>query len=292
MFRNVSTWWRHAKLWQRLAALFAGLVAAVAVMALVMGMIRAVQYQQLVTQAKQRQEQYSQRFRFDPGQIISDGNFFNAEAMTAAQVQNFLNEQGQECSGARCLKSLLVDTPDKRADALCKAYTGSRKQSAAMVIDAVAHACGISQRVLLTMLQKEQHLVSASQVSDFQIKSAMGLSCPDDDSCDPAYAGFFNQVYGAARRYKYYQAHESRYGYHVRRANWVRYHPNASCGGAYVYIENEATALLYIYTPYQPNEAALKADGGEGDACSSYGNRNFALIYRGWFGDPADSSTK
>ena len=59
----------------------------------------------------------------------------------------------------------------------------------------------------------------------------------------------------------------------------------AGCGGSDVYIENKATALLYIYTPYQPNEAALAAGAGEGDSCSSYGNRNFSIIYRGWFGD-------
>ena len=55
---------------------------------------------------------------------------------------------------------------------------------------------------------------------------------------------------------------------------------------AEVYIENTATALLYIYTPYQPNLAALEAGAGEGDACSTYGNRNFSIIYSGWFGDP------
>ena len=43
--------------------------------------------------------------------------------------------------------------------------------------------------------------------------------------------------------------------------------------------------LVIIYTPYQPNEAALAAGAGEGDSCSSYGNRNFSIIYRGWFGD-------
>ena len=53
-----------------------------------------------------------------------------------------------------------------------------------------------------------------------------------------------------------------------------------------MYIENKATALLYIYTPYQPNTAALAAGAGEGDSCSAYGNRNFSIIYTGWFGNP------
>ena len=43
-----------------------------------------------------------------------------------------------------------------------------------------------AQKVLLTMLQKEQHLVTATAPTDFQIRAAMGLSCPDDANCDPA----------------------------------------------------------------------------------------------------------
>ena len=107
-------------------------------------------------------------------------------------------------------------------------------------------------------------------------------------NCDAKYAGFFNQVYGAAKRYQYYVRHESQYAYHAGALNYVRYNPNAGCGGSDVYIENKATALLYIYTPYQPNEAALKAGAGEGDACSTYGNRNFAIIYNSMFGNPRD----
>ncbi len=136
------------------------------------------------------------------------------------------------------------------------------------------------------MLQKEQHLVTATAPTDFQIRAAMGLSCPDDANCDPAYAGFFNQVYGAARRYRYYLNHPDDYAYHAGRFNYVQYSPIPSCGGSQVYIENNATALLYVYTPYQPNQAALEAGTGEGDACSSYGNRNFSLIYTDWFGNP------
>ena len=43
-------------------------------------------------------------------------------------------------------------------------------------------------------------------------------------------------------------------------------------------IENRATAALYYYTPFTPNAAALANLGGTGDACLSYGNRNFWLL--------------
>lgn len=144
----------------------------------------------------------------------------------------------------------------------------------------------MSQKVLLTVMQKEQHLVTAVNLSNYQLMAAMGLNCPDTADCDPTYAGFFRQVYGAAKRYRYYLEHEEQYGYTAHSLNYIQYHPNAACGGAQVYIENKATALLYIYTPYQPNIAALAAGNGTGDSCSSYGNRNFALIYTSWFGSP------
>jgi hypothetical protein len=51
-----------------------------------------------------------------------------------------------------------------------------------------------------------------------------------------------------------------------------------------VLIQNQATAGLYNYTPYQPNAAALAAGYGTGDSCSAYGNRNFWLYFRDWFG--------
>ena len=46
-----------------------------------------------------------------------------------------------------------------------------------------------------------------------------------------------------------------------------------------VYVKNKATAALYTYTPYQPNEAALNNMYGLGDRCSAYGNRNFYNMF-------------
>ncbi len=59
---------------------------------------------------------------------------------------------------------------------------------------------------------------------------------------------------------------------------------NEGCGSSPVYIQNQATANLYYYTPYQPNAAAIRAGYGEGDGCSSYGNRNFYQYFTDWFG--------
>ena len=286
-FSSLRRVWTNAPLWKRVLLALAALLVAVLLMAAIMGTVRLVQYWGELKEAQRRQAEYAEAYDFDPGNIITDENLFNSSAMTEQQVQNFLNDKGSACNGSQCLKQYAADTEDKPADSLCKAYQGGRQQSAAAIIDASARACGISQRVLLTMLQKEQHLVTATAPTAWQYEAAMGLSCPDTASCDPQYAGFLNQVYGAAHRLRSYMAHEANYPYRAKRLTAIRYHPRAACGSSQVYIENTATALLYIYTPYQPNEAALKAGSGEGDACSSYGNRNFALIYSGWFGDPA-----
>ena len=270
---------------RRAQTLGATLMAIVLVVALCILAVRFVSYRLMVGRAIRHQEQLSQEYVFNPGRIITDHRFHDTVDMNADDVQAFLDQKGASCNGSTCLRSLHMDVPDRRSDGLCDAYKGGKGQSAAQIIDGSARSCGISQKVLLTMLQKEQHLVATDQpATQVQLKSAMGLSCPDDAHCDASYAGFFNQVYGAAHRFRYYQAHRDHYAYQTKALNDVRFSPDTSCGSGKVYIENDATALLYIYTPYQPNEAALRAGDGEGDSCSSYGNRNFVIIYNSWFG--------
>lgn len=282
---TLRRWWKRAGWRRRILAVAGTALAAVCAVALAWGTTSFVGQRIALVTAEERQQNLGDRYGFDPGNIISDGQFFNGYAMSRTEVQSFLDEHGGDCTGTGCLKNRTFDTTDQPDDRYCDGYDGAKGETAATIIDKSSRSCGISQKVLLTVLQKEQQLVTASKPTDFQFKAAMGLSCPDDNDCDPQYAGFFRQVYGAVHRYRYYVRHEASYGYHVGKLNFVRFHPNTSCGGANVVIGNKATALLYIYTPYQPNEAALAAGAGEGDSCSSYGNRNFSIIYRGWFGD-------
>ena len=270
---------------RRAQTLGAALMAVVLVVALCILAVRFVSYRLMVGRVIRHQEELSQEYVFNPGKIITDHRFHDTVDMNADDVQAFLNEHEASCNGSTCLRSLQMDVPDRPGNGLCDAYKGGKKQSAAQIIDGAARSCGISQKVLLTMLEKEQHLVATNHPpTQVQLRSAMGLSCPDDADCDTRYAGFFNQVYGAAHRFRYYQAHRNQYAYQTKALNDVRFSPDVSCGSGKVYIENDATALLYIYTPYQPNEAALQAGDGEGDRCSSYGNRNFVIIYNNWFG--------
>jgi hypothetical protein len=223
--------------------------------------------------------------QFRPGNIISNEVFFDSSTMSAAQVDAFLRQRVPQCrSGYICLKDFRESTFSRAADKYCDAYTGAASESAAQIIQKVAQSCGINPQVLIVTLEKEQGLVTHTWPSDWRYTIAMGQACPDTAACDSRYYGFYNQIYGAARQFKIYT--ENRYfTYYAPGRTWnIRYNPNAACGSSPVYIENQATANLYYYTPYQPNAAALRAGYGAGDGCSAYGNRNFYQRFTDWFG--------
>jgi hypothetical protein len=236
----------------------------------------------IIFQVRRTQAHDETAYSFDPGMIVSDAKFFNSSALTEQQIQQFLDQQGRACTQSSCLKSASFSVRTVASDGLCHGYQPtSPQESAAHIINQTAHSCGISQKTLLVMLEKEQGLIRTSTPTPIRYRSAMGLSCPDTHACDTRYYGFFNQVYGAADRFKYYEAHPTQYRYKASKLNEISYNPNPACGTSSVYIENEATALLYIYTPYQPNKAALT---GSPDICSSFGNLNFARLWKQWFG--------
>lgn len=230
---------------------------------------------------------------FNPGYIISDALFYDGGAMNASGVQTFLQQRVTSCTaGYVCLKDYRQNTPTMPADSYCAGtYQGAANERAADIIAKIGAACRISQAALLVLLEKEQGLVSSRAPSQSRYDHATGFSCPDTAPCDPAFAGFFYQVYYAARQFQKYAATPTSWNYQAGRYNNILYHPNRACGTGSVYIQNKATAGLYIYTPYQPNAAALGNLYGSGDGCSSYGNRNFWRIYSDWFGSPTEGSS-
>lgn len=229
--------------------------------------------------------------QFNPGNIMSDEVFFNPATMSEGDIDYFLRGKVSSCvSGYVCLKDFRQNTANKSADAYCNGYAGAGNESAARIIAKVAVSCGINPQVLLVTLQKEQSLVTNVWPSPFRYTAAMGHNCPDTAACDPRFAGFQNQVYGAARQFKIYA--EGRYfTYYAPGKTWnILYNPTAACGSSPVYIANRATAGLYYYTPYQPNAAAIAAGYGKGDGCSAYGNRNFYQYFVDWFGSTQSSN--
>ncbi|QNE45983.1 hypothetical protein F1C58_03015 [Glaciihabitans sp. INWT7] len=230
--------------------------------------------------------------QFNAGMIISDSMFYDGGAMSIETAQNFLNSKVRSCqAGYTCLKDYRQDTPSRAAVAgRCAAYQGLANESAAQIIARVGAACGISQRALIVLLEKEEGLVTSTAPSAGRYKIATGFGCPDTAACDSTYYGFFNQLWAASLQFKIYLTSPGSFNIRAGRVNQVRWSPNAACGASAVFVQNSATAGLYNYTPYQPNAAALGNMYGTGDACSSYGNRNFWALFTDWFGATTASS--
>lgn len=160
--------------------------------------------------------------------------------------------------------------------------------SAAQIIYDAAQQYGVNPQVLLVILQKEQGLITDTWPAPYEYQSAMGYGCADYQPCYAGYSGFSKQVYSAAYQFTAYRSNPTNYSFVAGQNNYIPYSPiGVSCSGSTVYIQNQATAGLYDYTPYQPDPAALSAGLGTGDSCSSYGNRNFYIYYDEWFGPPA-----
>lgn len=252
---------------------------------------------------------------FHAGRIIDDAVFFDGNAMSTQEIQDFLNAKVPTCdtNGSQqsshwndsakrnytraewgnlngyappytCLRNYSENTPTKNADSYCtNTYNGGVK-SAAQIINDVARACNVSQKTLIVLLQKEQSLVTDDWPWSIQYRSATGYGCPDTAACDSEYYGYFNQLYNAARQFQRYVKQSQMFNYRSGQTSYIQYNPSSGCGGSNVYIENPATAALYNYTPYQPNTSALVNLYDSGDGCSAYGNRNFWRMFNDWFG--------
>lgn len=250
------------------------------------------------------------------GRIIDDAIFFNKDAMTAQQIQAFLNSKvptcdylGSQPSGTwyaaagryytRAERGAIVGNPapftclkDYRENPSTNQNNYGNVSavipgaiSAAQIIWNAAQQYNINPQVLLVTLQKEQGLITDDWPFRSQYIHAMGANCPDTPAgCDPAYSGFATQVKRAGYLFNYYKNNINQFNFNVG-TNYVLWNvASTGCGGGNVNIQNIATAMLYIYTPYQPNSASLNAFPGQGDGCSSYGNRNFWYYFNNWFG--------
>lgn len=222
--------------------------------------------------------------QFNPGNIISDAMMYDGAALSANEVQTFLEQREPNCSST-CMANLRQATPSMPANR-CTPYAGSPNERASDIIAKVGAACGISQKSLIVLIEKESSLISANSPTLSRYNYATGFSCPDTAPCNPVFGSFFYQVYYAARQLLIYEQTPTQWNYQAGRVNQILFNPSASCGASPVFIQNKATAGLYIYTPYQPNTAALANLYGTGDLCSAYGNRNFWRIFTDWFGAP------
>ena len=218
-----------------------------------------------------------------PGRIIDDAVFFNSNSMSIGQIQDFLNSKVPVCDTNHQASFWSGGVYNAPPYTCLKDYNEGGKSSAQIIWEA-GQTHGINPQTLIVMLQKESALVTDTWAAPWQYKSAMGYGCPDTADCDSKYFGFTNQVNNAAWQLRAYVNNPNGYNFKAGVTRNIQWSPNGACGSSAVYLENSATAALYNYTPYQPNQAALNNLYGTGDGCSAYGNRNFWRMFNDWFG--------
>jgi hypothetical protein len=196
---------------------------------------------------------------FDPTLVISDDNMRAYDSMSASQIQSFLNSK----SGP--LKKMSFQRHDNGSVA-----------SAAVIIWEAAQAWHISPKVLLTMLQKEQSLLTRRSLASHTLQRAVGAGCPDTGGCK--YPGFGNQMWNGARML-------DGYGEVGKTTPYVPvWKPGLinKFTGPVKSTRNLATYKLYVYNP----SIGAKVPYGDLSKQSPSGNANFWKIYWKYFGSP------
>ena len=236
---------------------------------------------------------------FKAGNIMSDYTMGNKNTMSEAQIQAFLksknhcNDRDRAKYDRYTAAGYTYNWKDGRFVCMADEIFGANGmpaasgKSAARIIWEASQEFSINPQVLIVLLHKEQGLITDTWPNYRQYQTATGFGCPDTAPCDSQYYGLTNQIRLAAKLFRdvlnggwsNYPAYSTVY---------VRYSPDASCGGSNVYIENRATSALYRYTPYQPNAGALAAGTGTAH-CGAYGNRNFYNYFTDWFGNTQSS---
>ncbi len=228
------------------------------------------------------------------GDLMADAQFFDFTSMTATDVQGFIESKELFCvsdSVQTCLADYLTPTGLDRPSpgpGSCADFHSFAGESGSQVIYDVAQACQISPRVLLALIEMKHHVVS-QPAADATFDQAVGYGCSPSGTCDPAYAGFANQVYSTALQFRENTANpnDPSYAFHIG-SETIPYSADPACGASQIDILNQATANLYNYMHYQPDAVArsyLAAPAG-GDSCSSFELINFYLTYYNWFGSP------
>lgn len=159
--------------------------------------------------------------------ILSDDELFDGSAMSASRIQRFLETRG----GFLAQYAVADGTASKRASEIIAEVSGQYD---------------LSPKFFLTMLEKEQSLVTDQTPSPRQLDYALGFGCPS--TCSSRYQGFANQLRSAGKqiREEYLPGLRQRGSYN----GWGPGISKKTVDGVLVTPANVATAILYIYNPY------------------------------------------
>lgn len=173
---------------------------------------------------------------YSPDTLISDANFRASASMSVEQIQTFLETQ-----------------PGTLATYRAADHNGVVKSAAQMIAEAAA-GWGVSPKVILVSLQKEQSLLSKKRPSQNAYDWAMGAGKADSRTFYQ-YQGFGNQIWWGAQKLN---------------KNAGPWYPGIEMNidGNAVRPSNSSTYSLYKYTPH------LR------------GTMSFWLLFWRYFGDP------
>ena len=241
---------------------------------------------------------------FTNGHFIDNALFLDSSSMSVDTIQSFFSSK----SGTLKNRSFLMDCDVAGATSkqmyLSIGAPCGQTISAAHIIFYAAQIYGISPKVILTTMQKEQSLVTDPAPTTRAYNQAMGYACPDSGSCLSS-SNFFYQIDNGAwaLRYHYERANGNN--------NWWKPSTSWVCGTTKIYyspnlyprqnvsfyddnrtlytttyIENAATSSLYCYTPHAYNNPqGLYGRSAFGTTGLYYsGSYNFVYYYELWFG--------
>lgn len=186
---------------------------------------------------------------FNPHAILRDEDLFSIDQWSAERIQQFLVSK----------KSALAHMTLKDIDGV--------KKRPSDILWRVAGSYVLNPQYLLVLLQKEQSLIEDPSPSEKQLDWATGFgvcdACSMDDPTIQDFKGFANQLEYAAKQ------HRERYLFQLlMRGTTIAGHAPGKTSvidGTAVTPINQATAMLYSYTPH------------------IHGNQTVWRIWRRWF---------
>jgi hypothetical protein len=183
---------------------------------------------------------------FDQNNLISDNEFIDVNSMNTTEIQNFLESQGS------FLKSY-SENGRSAAQIINDAAHGYNEASGTFNGIVINTSTGtVSPKVILTMLQKEQSLISMTNQNDDSLRVAMSYGCPDSGGCSSTYAGFTKQVENGAWQLRYNYERAQGLGFSDYQVGQTQTFVDFN-GSHSVTFGNRATSSLYRYAPHVYN---------------------------------------
>lgn len=195
---------------------------------------------------------------FNPDNIISDNELKDSGALSVTAIQKFLEREN----------SVL---------AKYSAPVGDQLKPVSEIIWEIGKNNNISQKFLLTTLEKEKGLIQKTTASQKDFDWATGYSC-FNGKCNDKYKGFFDQVESTAIT-------QNIYFDKARQFSFQKDTLAKTNDGYMVSPKNQATANLYIYTPYvgyAPDYGYTNIESGVGRFGANY---LFWQIWTRYFSD-------